>query len=279
MSRIGKKPVPVPAGVTANVDGQKVTAKGPKGELFFVANDDIQLKLEDNGVSVTPANGTKEARSKWGMSRTMIENIFKGVKDGYERKLEINGVGYRAALQGKNLQLALGFSHDVVYEPPVGITIAVPKPTEIIVSGINKQQVGQVAAEIREYRGPEPYKGKGVKKEALARRASRVRRQIKAVANGRPRLSVHRSSKNIYAQIIDDVAGKTLASASTLEADLRGSLKTGADVAAASVVGKLVAERGVKAGVKDVVFDRGAFIYHGRVKALADAAREGGLNF
>lgn len=101
MSRIGKKPVPVPAGVTANVDGQKVTAKGPKGELFFVANDDIQLKLEDNGVSVTPANGTKEARSKWGMSRTMIENIFKGVKDGYERKLEINGVGYRAAMQGR----------------------------------------------------------------------------------------------------------------------------------------------------------------------------------
>jgi large subunit ribosomal protein L18 len=117
------------------------------------------------------------------------------------------------------------------------------------------------------------------RKEALARRASRVRRQIKAVANGRPRLSVHRASKNIYAQIIDDVAGKTLASASTLEADLRGSLKTGADVAAATVVGKLVAERGVKAGVKDVVFDRGAFIYHGRIKALADAAREGGLNF
>ncbi|MBD9387691.1 50S ribosomal protein L6 [Rhizobium sp. CG4] len=163
MSRIGKKPVQVPAGITATVDGQKITAKGPKGELFFVANDDIQLKLEENSVSVQPANNTKEARSKWGMSRTMIENIFKGVKDGYERKLEINGVGYRAAMQGQNLQLALGFSHDVVYEPPVGITIAVPKPTEIIVSGINKQQVGQVAAEIREYRGPEPYKGKGVK--------------------------------------------------------------------------------------------------------------------
>ena len=117
------------------------------------------------------------------------------------------------------------------------------------------------------------------RKDTLVRRANRVRRQIKAVANGRPRLSVHRSSKNIYAQIIDDVAGKTLASASTLEADLRGSLKTGADVAAAAVVGKLVAERGVKAGVKDVVFDRGAFIYHGRIKAVAEAAREGGLNF
>ena len=163
MSRIGKKPVQVPAGITASVDGQKVTAKGPKGELFFVANDEIGLKLENNAIVVTPLSDTKDARAKWGMSRTMIENILKGVKDGYERKLEINGVGYRAAMQGKNLQLALGFSHDVVYEPPQGISIAVPKPTEIVVTGINKQQVGQVAAEIREYRGPEPYKGKGVK--------------------------------------------------------------------------------------------------------------------
>ena len=117
------------------------------------------------------------------------------------------------------------------------------------------------------------------RKDTLVRRASRVRRQIKAVANGRPRLSVHRSSKNIYAQIIDDVAGKTIAAASTLEADLKSSLKTGADTAAATAVGKLLAERASKAGVKDVVFDRGAFIYHGRVKALAEAAREGGLNF
>lgn len=163
MSRIGKKPVQVPAGITAGVEGQKVTAKGPKGELFFVVNDEVKVSMEGNAVVVVPANDSKDARSKWGMSRTMIENIFKGVKDGYERKLEINGVGYRAAMQGKNLQLALGFSHDVVYEPPVGITIAVPKPTEIIVTGIDKQKVGQVAAEIREYRGPEPYKGKGVK--------------------------------------------------------------------------------------------------------------------
>ena len=163
MSRIGKKPVPVPAGVTATVDGQKVTAKGPKGELFFVANDEVSVKLEDNAVVVQPVNTSKDARSKWGMSRTMVENIFKGVKDGYERKLEINGVGYRASLQGKNLQLALGFSHDVVYQTPEGISIVVPKPTEIVISGIDKQKVGQVAAEIREYRGPEPYKGKGVK--------------------------------------------------------------------------------------------------------------------
>ena len=163
MSRIGKRPVPVPAGVTASVEGQKVTAMGPKGELFFVANDEVKVEFNDNAVSVTPIDDSKDARSKWGMSRTMIENIFKGVKDGFERKLEINGVGYRASMQGQNLQLALGFSHDVVYEPPKGISIAVPKPTEIVVTGINKQQGGQVAAEIREYRGPEPYKGKGVK--------------------------------------------------------------------------------------------------------------------
>ena len=163
MSRIGKKPVQVPAGVTATVSGQTVTMKGAKGELKYVVNDEVLVKLEDNSIAVTPANDSKDARAKWGMSRTMIENLVKGVKDGYEKKLEISGVGYRAAMQGKNLQLQLGFSHDVVYQPPEGITIACPKPTEITVTGINKQVVGQVAAEIREYRGPEPYKGKGVK--------------------------------------------------------------------------------------------------------------------
>ncbi len=163
MSRIGKKPVQVPAGVTASVDGQKVSAKGPKGELSFVVNDEVLVKMEDNAVVVSPASQSKDSRSKWGMSRTMIENIFTGVATGYERKLEINGVGYRAAMQGKNLQLSLGFSHEVVYEAPEGITLACPKPTEITVNGIDKQQVGQVAAEIRKYRGPEPYKGKGVK--------------------------------------------------------------------------------------------------------------------
>jgi len=163
MSRIGKKPITVPAGVTASVEGQLVKAKGPKGELSYVANDEIIVTIEDNTVSVLPRDQSKDARSKWGMARSMIENIFEGVSQGFEKKLEISGVGYRAAMQGKNLQLSLGFSHDVVYQVPTGITVAVPKPTEIVVSGINKQHVGQVAAEIREYRGPEPYKGKGVK--------------------------------------------------------------------------------------------------------------------
>ena len=163
MSRIGKKPVQLPQGVTASVSGQTVTAKGPKGELKFVVNEDVLVKLEDDRIAVEPRDESKGARAKWGMSRTRIVNILQGVKDGFERKLEITGVGYRAAMQGKNLQLALGFSHDVVYETPAGITITVGKPTEITVSGIDKQQVGQVAAEIRKYRGPEPYKGKGVR--------------------------------------------------------------------------------------------------------------------
>jgi len=163
MSRIGKRPIVVPAGVTARIDGQTLKAKGPKGELSFLINDEVLVALDNNEVTVTPRDASKEARSKWGMSRTMIANIFQGVSQGFERKLEINGVGYRAAMQGKDLQLSLGFSHDVVYKVPADITVAVPKPTEIVVSGIDKQQVGQIAAEIREYRGPEPYKGKGVK--------------------------------------------------------------------------------------------------------------------
>jgi large subunit ribosomal protein L6 len=163
MSRIGKKPVAIPDGVTATVDGQIVTAKGPKGELKFVVNDEVLVAMEDGAVAVTPRDQSKDARSKWGMSRTMISNIMEGVKNGFERKLEINGVGYRAAMQGKNIQLSLGYSHEVVYQVPEGISAACPKPTEIVLNGIDKQQLGQVAAEIREFRPPEPYKGKGVK--------------------------------------------------------------------------------------------------------------------
>jgi large subunit ribosomal protein L6 len=163
MSRIGKKPVPLPQGVTATVDGQTVIAKGPKGELKFVVNDEVLVKMENGEIAVQPRDQTKVSRSKWGMSRTQIVNIVEGVRQGFEKRLEISGVGYRAALQGKNLQLALGFSHDVVYQTPEGITITVPKPTEIVIAGIDKQAVGQVAAEIRKYREPEPYKGKGVK--------------------------------------------------------------------------------------------------------------------
>ena len=163
MSRIGKKPVPLPQGVTASLDGQTVTAKGPKGELKFVVNEEVLVTMEGGEIAVQPRDQSKVARSKWGMSRSMIVNILDGVKQGFEKKLEITGVGYRAAMQGKNLQLSLGFSHEVVYQTPDDVTITVPKPTEIVINGIDKQKVGQVAAEIREYREPEPYKGKGVR--------------------------------------------------------------------------------------------------------------------
>jgi large subunit ribosomal protein L6 len=163
MSRIGKKAVAVPAGVTASVNGQLVSVKGPKGELKVVLNDQVLAKMEAGGIKVDPKDKSKLARSSWGLSRTLVANLVTGVTVGYSKTLEISGVGYRAALNGKALQLNLGYSHDVTYEVPAGIEIKVPKPTEIVVSGIDKQRVGQVAAEIREYRGPEPYKGKGVK--------------------------------------------------------------------------------------------------------------------
>jgi large subunit ribosomal protein L6 len=146
MSRIGKKPVAIPSGVTANVTGKTISIKGPKGTL-----------------QVDPANDTKRARALWGTTRALLANVVDGVTKGFERRLEITGVGYRASVQGKNLQLLLGYSHEVSYPIPEGIAIATPKPTEIVVTGIDKQKVGQVAAEIRDYRPPEPYKGKGVK--------------------------------------------------------------------------------------------------------------------
>ncbi|MBN8955630.1 MAG: 50S ribosomal protein L6 [Rhizobiales bacterium] len=163
MSRIGKRAVAVPNGVQASVEGQKLKMKGPKGALELVLHGDVGATVDKGVVSITPRSETKRARAMWGLSRSLVNNLVTGVTNGFERRLEINGVGYRAAVQGKNLQLALGFSHDVVYPIPEGIQITAPKPTEIVITGIDKQKVGQVAAEIRAFRGPEPYKGKGVK--------------------------------------------------------------------------------------------------------------------
>ena len=163
MSRIGKRPVSIPAGVTANIEGQTVQVKGPKGAMQVVLPDEVIVKMDAGTVKVDPRNETKRARSMWGTSRTLVSNLVTGVTKGFEKKLDITGVGYRATLQGKNLQLALGYSHDVVYAIPEGIAITVPKPTEIVINGNDSQRVGQVAAEIRSYRPPEPYKGKGVR--------------------------------------------------------------------------------------------------------------------
>jgi large subunit ribosomal protein L6 len=165
MSRIGKKPVPLPKGVTASVDGQTVKVKGPKGELSVTLVREVSAKVDEHGVTVTPDKSSERASQMWGLSRSLVNNLVTGVTAGFTQKLEIQGVGYRAAVQGKNLNLQLGFSHDVIYPIPAGITITSEKPTMISVSGTDKQLVGQVAAEIRGYRRPEPYKGKGVRYE------------------------------------------------------------------------------------------------------------------
>ena len=164
MSRIGKKPVAVPTGVTASVDGQTVKVKGPKGAIQFVVPDEISVSLDQGSIKVDPRNETKHARALWGTSRSQVANLIDGVSKGFERKLEISGVGYKASVVGgKVLKLSLGYSHDVDFAVPAGITITTPRPTEVLIAGIDKQKVGQIAAEIRDFRRPEPYKGKGVK--------------------------------------------------------------------------------------------------------------------
>jgi large subunit ribosomal protein L6 len=163
MSRIGNKVVAIPSGVTANVEGQTIKIKGPKGAMQVVLHDDVTVTMDKATVKLEPRGESKRARSMWGTSRTLVANLVAGVTKGFEERLEITGVGFRAAVQGKSLNLQLGFSHDVNFPIPEGITIAAPKPTEIVVTGMDKQKVGQVAAEIRGFRPPEPYKGKGVK--------------------------------------------------------------------------------------------------------------------
>jgi len=163
MSRIGKKPVELPSGVTATISGQTVEVKGPKGTHSFTATDDVTIVQEENAISVTPRGSSKRARQQWGMSRTRVANMVQGVTDGFKKELEINGVGYRAAVQGNVLKLNLGYSHDVDFAIPAGVTVTCPKQTEIVVEGSDPQLVGQVAANIRDWRRPEPYKGKGIK--------------------------------------------------------------------------------------------------------------------
>ena len=163
MSRIGKRAIPVPKGVTVTVDGQTVKAKGPKGELDFVVNELCTVALENDEVTVKPVDNSKPARSLWGMSRPQIANMFSGVANEFSKTLELVGVGYRAQMKGTALSLSLGYSHEIDYPAPDGVKIATPKPTEIVISGIDKQKVGQAAAEIRGFRPPEPYKGKGVR--------------------------------------------------------------------------------------------------------------------
>ena len=163
MSRIGKKPVALVKGTSASISGQTIEVKGPKGTRSFTAGDDVTLTIEGDAVKVTPRGLSKRARAQWGMTRSMIENLVTGVTTGFKKEMEIQGVGYRAAMQGNTLKLSVGYSHDVNFETPDGVTITSPKQTEIVVEGIDQQLVGQVAANIREWKRPEPYKGKGIR--------------------------------------------------------------------------------------------------------------------
>lgn len=163
MSRVGKLPVAIPAGVTVQVEGNSVTAKGAKGELSFTANDNVKVEQGEDGITITPLDETKQARANWGTCRARINNLIIGVSQGYSKELELVGVGYRAAMKGADLQLQLGYSHDVVMKLPEGISVTVEKPTSIKIEGADKQVVGQFAANVREWRLPEPYKGKGIR--------------------------------------------------------------------------------------------------------------------
>ena len=276
MSRIGRAPIEIPAGVEVTCNGTIVTVKGPKGTLTHNVHPDMTVTVEGNTIHVTRPSDDKLHRSLHGLTRTLIHNMVIGVTEGFSKTLEINGVGYRAAKEGQNLVMHLGFSHTVTVSENADIQIEVPNPNQVIIKGIDKEKVGQFAAEVRAKRPPEPYKGKGINTKAQrVRRHQRVRGKVSGTAE-RPRLSVFRSENNIYAQIIDDVAGKTLCSASTVEKGFEGN---GGNCEAAAKIGKLVGERAVAAGITEVVFDRGGNVYHGRVKALAEGAREGGLKF
>ena len=297
MSRIGRMPIAVPAGVTVDIaENNKVTVKGPKGTLERVLPAEMDIKLEADVITVSRPNDLKKMKSLHGLTRTLIHNMIIGVTEGYVKDLEVNGVGYRAQKQGNKLVLALGYSHPVEMVDPEGIEVKVDG-NKISVVGIDKEKVGQYAAEIREKRAPEPYKGKGIKyvDETIRRKVGktgnkesrsairvkkhmRVRNHLAGTAD-RPRLAVFRSNNHMYAQIIDDSVGNTIVAASTVEKSIKEALEQTDNVDAAAYVGKVVAERALEKGIKTVVFDRGGFIYQGKVQALADAAREAGLEF
>ena len=295
MSRIGRKPIEIPSSVNIAISPGRVQVNGPLGELDQAVPARMKIEQNDGELVVTRPTERGEDRALHGLTRTLIANMVEGVTKGFEKHLEIQGVGYRAALRGTDLELNVGYSHSVVMKPRPGITFEVPVPTQVIVKGTDKQQVGQTAAEIRAVRKPEPYKGKGIRYHGRGRpqKGREARMSIthdtpgaRAPAPPDPRQgrrhgraaapAVFRSNKGIFAQLIDDESGRTLAGASWL--GLKKSFK-GNKTEQAAEVGKAIAEAAKKAGIETVVFDRGGYLYHGRVKALADAAREGGLKF
>ena len=296
MSRVGKKPISVPGGVDVKIAGNRVSVKGSKGTLERTFSDRITIGHEDGSLTVTRGDDERESRALHGLSRALLNNMVVGVSDGFSRELNIVGVGYRAILKGRDLELQLGFSHPVTVDSSRGRQLRGPRadqgdhfrhrqrssgsnrgrhsPTPT--TGALQRQGDPLQRRIRSTQGGQGREA--MSKNRLAQRRRRHFRVRKSVIGdtSRPRLAVYRSNRYIYAQVIDDSTGRTLAAASSQEADLRSRTLT---VDTASEVGKLVASRAKAAGVEAVVFDRGGFAYHGRLKALADAARESGLDF
>ena len=285
----------MPEGVQVQIEPEIVRVNGPRGELAERKSRDIAVEQQDGDIVVTRPTDRKEHRALHGLTRSLIANMIEGVTSGFEKRLEIQGVGYRAALKGKNIELSVGYSHPVQIEAPDGVEFEVPQPTQVIVKGSSKQAVGEIAAQIRKVRPPEPYKGKGIryvgrvrpeegrqarmtvatKPKQRLRRRRRVRAKVRGSAE-RPRLSVFRSNRGVNAQLIDDVAGRTLAAVNWTESDVKGAPVDGAGQARRRADRRA---RRRRPGSRTVVFDRGGYRYHGRVKALAEGAREGGLRF
>ena len=289
MSRVAKAPVVIPAGVEVKLNGQVISIKGKNGELTRTIHDAVEVKQEANALTFAPREGFANAWAQAGTTRALLNAMVVGVTEGFTKKLQLVGVGYRAAVKGNVVNLALGFSHPIDHQLPAGITAECPSQTEIVLKGADKQVIGQVAADLRAYRRPEPYKGKGVryadevvrtkeaKKSARIRRATRARRKLQEL--GATRLVVHRTPRHIYAQVIAPNGSEVLVAASTLEKAIAEQLKYSGNKDAAAAVGKALAERALEKGIAKVSFDRSGFQYHGRVQALADAAREAGLQF
>ena len=296
MSRVAKAPVSIPAGVEVKVDGQTVTVKGKTATLSKTFNDAVVINVSDKEVTFAPREGFDKADAHAGTARAIVNSFVSGLVKPFEKKLTLIGVGYRAAAKGNVLSLALGYSHPIEYAIPEGVSVECPSQTEIVLKSADKALLGQVAANVRAYRAPEPYKGKGVryadevvriketKKKSgkkMDKKSSRLRRALKARCKmaelGAIRLVVFRTPRHIYAQVIDD--GKVIVAASTLEKEVKEQVKYTGNKDAAKVVGKIVAERALAKDVKTVSFDRSGFQYHGRVAALAEGAREAGLQF
>ena len=294
MSRIGRQPIPVPAGVTVAIEPERSASTGPRANSPSASTRDIEVTQDGEQLLVTRPTDRGEHRALHGLTRSLVANMVEGVTAGYEKRLEIQGVGYRAQLKGKNLELAVGYSHPVPIAAPDGIEFEVPQPTRVVVKGISKQLVGETAAIIRKQRPPEPYKGKGIRYEgeyvaaqgrqarmtvAHARRtaasnaAAACARRSRAPRSA-PRISVFRSNRGISAQLVDDV-----------DRPHAGGRATGTSPSCArwpkpertKRAGELLAERAKAAGVSEAVFDRGGYRYHGHVRAFAEAIREAGI--